>query len=156
MKWGSSVSENPDLSLVHKTDLAAYYAKKNTIYMISSQPVPGVFYGFYNDKLFAAFIKLRSHNQCSSLKDAFDTKYGDAKSTFDPESGQRVDRWENGNVIIKLKMIEDKGQFKIAFYYAPLSNSLNEERLENIPPGTYNLSAPKAGDSTREVPLLDK
>jgi hypothetical protein len=51
-------------------------------------------------------------------------------------------------------MIEDKGQYKLAFYYAPLSTTLNEERLENIPPGTYNLSAPKAGESIQEVPLL--
>lgn len=154
MKWGSSVSENADLSKVHETALAVYYAKSNTFYQVSSQPVAGVFYGFYDDKFFAVFVKLRSPDQFSKLKQAFDTKYGDAKSSFNTQSKQRVYRWKDGDVKIKLKMIEAKGQFKMAFYYSPLSTKLNEERLENIPPDMYKLSAPQEGESVKAVPLL--
>jgi hypothetical protein len=154
MKWGSTVSENADLSKVHETELAAYYAKPNTYYQVSRKPIPGVFYGFFNDKFFAVFVKLRSPDQFSKLKQAFDTKYGEAKSTFNSQSKQQVYRWKDGDVKIKLKMIETKGQFKMAFYYAPLSTQLNEERLENIPPEMYKLLAPKEGESAKAVPLL--
>ena len=43
--------------------------------------------------------------------------YGAAKSSFNTQSKQRVLRWNDGDVKIKLKMIEAKGQFKMAFYY---------------------------------------
>jgi hypothetical protein len=154
MKWGSSVAENADLTKVHETALVAYYAKPNTTYQMSSQPIPGVFYGFYKDKFFAAFFKLRSADQFSRLKRAFDTKYGAAKSSYNTESKQQVYRWKDGNVKIKLKMIEARGQFKMVYYYAPLSTKLNEQRVENIPPGLYKLLSPHKGEPTKTVPLL--
>jgi hypothetical protein len=156
MKWGSSVAENADLTKVHETAFAAYYAKPNTYYQMSSQPIPGVFYGFYHDKFFAAFIKLRSPNQFLKLKQAFDTKYGDAKSSYNTLSKQQVYRWKDGDVKIKLKMIEAKGQYEMVFYYAPLSTKLNEQRLENIPPGLYELISPHEGESAKALPLLDE
>jgi hypothetical protein len=33
------------------------------IYRAANQPVPGVIYGFFQDRLFAVYIKLRSPNQ---------------------------------------------------------------------------------------------
>lgn len=154
MKWGSSVAENADLKKVHETAFVAYYVKPNTYYQMSSQPIPGVFYGFYHDKFFAAFIKLRSADQFSKLKQAFDGKYGKAKSSFNTHSKQQVYRWKDGNVKIKLKMIEARGQFEMVFYYAPLSTQLNEQRLEAIPPGLYKLISPREGESAKALPLL--
>ncbi|MGD9137110.1 MAG: hypothetical protein PVH42_10125 [Desulfobacterales bacterium] len=154
MKWGSSLSENPDLSEVYETPLAVYYAKPSTLYQVSNQPIPGVFYGFYDDKFFAVFVKLRSPDQFAKLKQAFDTKYGDAKSFFSTQSKQQVYRWKDGDVKIKLKMIEAKGQYKMAFYYTPLSRKLNEERLENIPSDIYKQSVPPEGESAKAAPLL--
>jgi hypothetical protein len=154
MKWGSSVAENADMLKVHESALAVYYAKPNTFYKISNQPVPGVFYGFYDDKFFAVFVKLRSSDQVSKLKREFDTKYGAAKSSFNTQSKERVYRWKDGDVKIKLKTIEAKWQFKMAFYYSPLSTKLNEERLENIPPDIYTQSVPQEGESLKAAPFL--
>jgi hypothetical protein len=155
MKWGSSVAQNTDLKKVHETELAAYYAKPETFYQVSNQPIPGVFYGFFDDKLFAVFVKLRSPNQFTMLKEAFTTKYGDPKSSFNSLTKQRVYRWKDGDVKIKLKMIEAKGQFKMAFYYSPLSTELNEERLENIPDNIYPPIPPEA-ESAKTKPLLSE
>ena len=155
MKWGSSISENGDLKKVHETDLVSYYARPNTIYQLSNQLVPAVFYGFYNDKFFAVFVKMHTPHQFSELKKAFDAKYGAAKSTFNSLAKQQVYRWRDGDVKIKLKKIEATGQFKLAFYYAPLSAKLNEERLENIPPELYKMTATQKKESVKAAPLLD-
>ena len=155
MKWGRAVTENAGLSKVHEADRAVYYAKPNTRYQISDQPVAGVFYGFYDDKFFAVFVKMHTPAQFAELKKAFDTQYGPSKSSFNSQTKQQVYRWKDGDVKIKLKKIEATGQFKLAFYYAPLSQKLNEERLENIPPEIYKLSASQEGESTKSVPLLD-
>jgi hypothetical protein len=92
--------------------------------------------------------------QFAELKKAFDTQYGAAKSSFNSQTKQQVYRWKDGDVKIKLKKIEATGQFKLAFYYAPLSTKLNEERLEDIPPEIYKLSASQEGESTESAPLL--
>jgi hypothetical protein len=154
MKWGSTVTQNAGLSKVHEANRAVYYAKPNTLYKISDQPVAGVFYGFYNDKFFAVFVKMHTPAQFTELKKAFDAQYGAAKSSFNKQSKQQVYRWKDGDVKIKLKKIEATGQFKLAFYYAPLSTKLNEERLEDIPPEIYKLSASQEGESTESAPLL--
>jgi len=154
MKWGSTVAENAGLSKVHEANRAVYYAKPNTRYQISDQPVAGVFYGFYNDKFFAVFVKMHTPAQFDELKKAFDAQYGVAKSSFNSQTKQRVYRWKDGDVKIKLKKIEATGQFKLAFYYAPLSTQLNEERLEDIPPEIYKLSTSQEGESTKSAPLL--
>ncbi|MGD9237887.1 MAG: hypothetical protein PVF09_14480, partial [Desulfobacterales bacterium] len=133
---------------------AVYCAKPNTRYQISDQPVAGVFYGFYNDKFFAVFVKMHTPAQFDELKKAFDAQYGVAKSSFNSQTKQRVYRWKDGDVKIKLKKIEATGQFKLAFYYAPLSTQLNEERLEDIPPEIYKLSTSQEGESTKSAPLL--
>jgi hypothetical protein len=65
-----------------------------------------------------------------------------------------VYRWKDADVKIKLKMIEAKGQFKMAFYYSPLSLKLNEERLENIPADIYKQSVTPEGESVKASPLL--
>ena len=155
MQWGSTVAENAGLSKVHEANRAAYYARPNTRYQISDQPVAGVFYGFYNDKFFAVFVKMHTPAQFDELKKAFDAQYGVAKSSFNSQTKQQVYRWKDGDVKIKLKKIEATGQFKLAFYYAPLSTQLNEERLEDIPPEIYKLSASQEGESTKSAPLLD-
>ena len=93
--------------------------------------------------------------QFAELKKAFDAQYGTAKSSFNTQSKQQVHRWKDGDVKIKLKKIEATGQFKLAFYYAPLSTKLNEERLENIPPEIYKLSADQESEAPKSAPLLD-
>ena len=103
---------------------------------------------------FAVFVRLRSLDQFSKLKQAFETKYGDAKSSYSSQSKQQVYRWRDGDVKIKLKMIETMGQFKMACYYSPLSTQLNEKRLEDIPPDLYKLIAPKEGETAKVAPLL--
>lgn len=156
MKWGSSIADNAGLSKVHEAERVVYYFRPDTLYQISDEPVAGVFYGFYKDKFFAVFVKMHTPHQFSELKKAFDAKYGAAKSTFNSLSKQQVYRWKDGDVKIKLKMIEATGQFKLAFYYAPLATKLNEERLENIPPELYKLTVSKQSQSVKSVPLLDE
>jgi hypothetical protein len=154
MEWGSSVAQYDDLTKVHETNTAAYYAKSNTLYQLSSQPIPGVFYGFYRDRFFAVFVKLQSPQQFTEIKKSFNLKYGHPKSTFYPESKQRVYRWNDGDVKIKLKMKEDIWQYKMVFYYKPLSVKLNEEQLESLPPNTPIPNSSQEGETVKTAPLL--
>ena len=156
MKWGSSISEYDELTKVHEVNQAAYYANANMVYQSANQPIPGVFYGFYRDQLFAVFIKLRSPDQFSQLERQFTTKHGKPETTYYPETRQTVHRWEDADVKIKLKMKESTREFKLAIYYAPLAASLNQEQLESIPSDAYDKAPPKKDTTVKSAPLLDE
>ena len=114
MNWGSSKSEYDELAKVHQTGQATFYVNSNMSYQTAKQPVPGVFYGFYMDQLFAVFIKLRSPDQFSHLERQFRAKHGKPKTDNNAESGQTVYRWKDGDVKIKLKMRESPSEYKLA------------------------------------------
>ena len=155
MKWGSSISEHDELTKVHEINQAAYYANSNMVYQSANQPVPGVFYGFYRDQLFAVFIKLRSPDQFSQLERQFTTKHGSPKATYYPETSQTVYRWQDADVKIKLKLKESVPEYKLAIYYAPLAAGLNQEQLENIPSAAYDKAPSPKATTQKSAPLLD-
>jgi hypothetical protein len=46
-------------------------------------------------------------------------------------------------------------EYKLAFYYSPLADSLNREQLEQLPAQAYGPDPPKKADAVKSVPLLD-
>jgi hypothetical protein len=44
--------------------------------------------------------------------------------------GSTILIWQAGKVTIKLKHYEKEGRTKLAYYYAPLSDRLNRQRLD--------------------------
>ena len=57
--------------------------------------------------------------------------------------------------MIKLKKRKSPVEYKMAIYYAPISNRLNEEQLENIPPGIYEKAPSGKQNNSKPVPLLE-
>jgi hypothetical protein len=155
MKWGSAISQHTDLVKVHQSGQAAYYVNSSMYYQTANQMVPAVFYGFYNGRLFAVFIKLRSPAQFANLEKQFMARHGKAKTTYDQAAGLTVHRWQDQDIKIKLKMRKSPVEYKLAIYYAPLSNRLNEEQLENIPPGVYDKTPSGKENTSKPVPLLE-
>lgn len=155
MNWGSSISEYKDLAKVHEAGQAAYFANLNMSYRTANQPIPGVLYGFYRDQLFAVFIKLRSPDQFSHLERQFSRKYGMPKIENYATAGQKVYRWKDADVKIKLKLKESPGEYKMAIYYAPLAAKLNQENLEKVPEAALESTPHKKDKAVKSAPLLD-
>jgi hypothetical protein len=154
MKWGSSIAEYSELTKVHEVNQAAYYANSNMTYKSANQSVPGVFYGFYREKFFAVFIKLRSPDQFSHLERQFRTKHGAPKTTHDAANQQTVYRWIDRNLRIKLKMKESAAEYKLAIYYSPLAAKLNEEQLEQMAPEVFGQMPSKKDNAAKSSPLF--
>ncbi len=156
MRWGGAVSEYNHLTRIRETDRVAYYINSDMIYRASNQPVTAVIYGFYEDRLFAVFIKLHTPDQFNNLKRHFGAKYGKPKVEINQENRQSAYRWEDADIKIKLKMNESDLEIKLAMYYSPLAEQLNEERLENIPDDVFIRPPPETGRTVKSAPLLDK
>jgi hypothetical protein len=121
-------------------------------YETANQPVPAVYYGFYQNRFFAAFVKLRSPDQFSHLKRQFTQKYGEPKSTRNA-SGLTVYRWRDKKVTIKLKLRESPVEYKMAMYYRPLASWFNQNQLENAAPDTPSQKSGGHQDSN-PTPLI--
>jgi hypothetical protein len=156
MRWGAPISEHSQLKKIRETDRISYYVNPEMIYRASNQPVTAVIYGFYEDRLFAVFIKLHTPDQFNNLKRHFSAKYGKPKSEFNPQNRQSVYRWKDGDIKIKLKMIEPNREFKLGMYYSPLAERLNDEQFENIPDDVFSPSPSESGRTVNSAPLLDK
>ena len=155
MKWGSFISDYDQLTKVHEKTHTAFYVKTSMRYHTANQQVARVSYGFYRNQFYAAFIKLRSADQFSHLAQQFSEKHGEPKITYEDVGRQVIYRWNVADVKIKLKMKNTIGDYKLAFYYSPLADSLNQEQLEQIPANAYGPDPSKEADSVKSVPLLD-
>jgi len=155
MKWGSSISDHDDLTRVAEKNQAAFYVKSKTRYHSANQRVARVSYGFYRNHLYAAFVRLRSVDQFSHLAQKFSEKYGESKVTYEEAGRQVIYRWKVADVKIKLKMKNSINEYKLAVYYSPLADSLNQDQLEQASAKAYGPEPSKEADSFKSVPLLD-
>ena len=155
MTWASSVSQYSYLTKVRESNQVDYYVNSKMAYQVVNQSVTNVFYGFYKDKFFAVYIKLRSRDQFDHLKLLFSKNYG--KPTVEKNAiGQNVVyRWRDGDVKIKVKMKESSGDIKLAVYYTPVSAMLNEEYLEQTEPDSFDPIVSGEDKSVNAAPLLD-
>ncbi len=140
MDWDSPIGQHRQLSLVRSQGSVSYYTNRDMVYQAANQPVPGVIYGFYQDRLFALYIKLGSPNQAYYLEERFRAQFGPAKVTT--HGGQTVYRWKDDNLKIKLKVRESGPEIKLGIYYRPLSDALNRTQAEAPPPGTFQPQPP--------------
>lgn len=156
MTWASSVSQYSHLTKVRVSDQVDYYVNSKMIYQVVNQSVSDVFYGFYKDKFFAVYIKLRSRDQFDHLKLLFSENYG--KPTIEKNvAGQLVVyRWKEGDVKLKVKMKEAVGEIKLAVYYTPISAMLNEENLEKTKPANFDQTVSVDDKAVKTAPLLEK
>ena len=155
MQWASDITQYDHLTKVRESKKVAYYVNSNMIYQIGSQAVPDVFYGFYNDRFFAVFIKLRSPDQFYRTNRRFSARYGDPKVVHNSVSQQVIYRWKDADVKIKLKMRESIKEIKLAIYYSPISTKLNEERLEQEKLDVNGPCPSKEDKTVKSAPLLD-
>lgn len=105
-----------------------YYVNLNERYEIPGFPKPVVFYGFLDGKLYAAYVRLDSAAAYAALKKDLTDKYGAPK--VKQEGDTVINRWQEGEVKIKLKADMKNAVMKLAYYYEPASkdrNILSEE-----------------------------
>ncbi len=153
LTWASHVRDHGHLIRVRAAGPASYYVNRHMTYQAANQPVPGVVYGFFQDRFFAVYIKLRSPDQVYYLEKHFRTAYGPAKVTGGRSGEQTVYRWKDDDLKIKLKVNESSREIKLGIYYQPLSSQLNRMQAEEVPPGTFRM-APADDDATELSPLL--
>ena len=128
VKWGAGASTDENLKEIRKDKEVTYYVKPGQNYIIDDIRLGEPIYGFFNDKFFGAFINFESNEHVETIKNFLDKEYGPVRAQL--RVTQTIYIYDYHDIKIKLKRFENKGTFKLGFYYTPLSTKLNESRME--------------------------
>ena len=128
LSWGTDLSTIENLSELSRKENVGYYFRFNEIGLVYNTYVDRVVYGFYQNKFFAVYFRIKSRKDFDKIKESMTSDYGL------PRAQLRVNRtiyiWEHKNINMKMKFYKKAGNHKLAYYYTPLSRKLNESRLE--------------------------
>jgi hypothetical protein len=133
VKWGTNISELPTFKKLSGKEDLAYYENPTKAYTVFEIENPSVVYGFYKDQFFATYIQVDTFKVFERVKAHISEKFGTPKTILRMKSQQTIYRWKHQNIKIKLKLFELEGKMKLAFYYTPLSDKLNEAQLGSFP-----------------------
>ncbi len=133
IKWGTNISELPDFKKISEKGDVAYYRNPARVYTVYEVENPSVIYGFYKGEFFATYIQVGTYTVFERVKNHLSEKFGEPKTTLQMKTRQTIHRWKHQKIKIKLKLYELEGKMKLAFYYTPLSNRLNEAEHGDFP-----------------------
>lgn len=148
VKWGTNISELPNFKKLSGQEDVAYYENPTKIYTVFEVENPSVIYGFYKDQFFATYIQVDTFKVFERVKDHISEKFGTPKTILRMKSRQTIYRWKHQGIKIKLKLFELEGKMKLAFYYTPLSDKLNEAQLGSFPTAPERVTG--LDDSTKQ------
>jgi hypothetical protein len=154
IQWGAPVARQEGLSRLYDKQNVVYYIQPHIVHTINGIPVSNVVYGFYDDKFFAVYIQLESEEVFGEFRKYFKSKYGIPDKTVSTKTGETVYRWKHGDIKIKLKTKEENYRMKLAFYYTPISQKVNEEQLEKFHDKSLQFFPIKKDEKPEMMPLL--
>jgi hypothetical protein len=139
VRWGTDISELKGFVKLWQKDSVSFYLKPGVNHTVYDIRIPSVVYGFYSDKFFAAYAKIDDPAVFSRLRSELTAEYGDPRITQTMKNDQQIFSWKKGNIKLKLKQNRQDGNMKLAFYYMPLSEIVNEAQQEELQEKTWSL-----------------
>lgn len=151
--WQTRADGIKGLTHIRDNGPVSYYTNPSELHRLFDQDVPGVIYGFYHDRFFAAFVKIDSLEMFSKVREQMAAKYGDPDQSYSTKSEQTVYKWKSGPVKIKLKISEKERTMKLVYYYTPIAEKVNEDDLEAEQRKTPRLFPLKKGEARDFIQL---
>jgi len=132
--WGTPAEQLQGFTKVAEDQDVSYYMNSEKQLKVFDALVSYVVYGFYKQQFFAVFINMDSIVAFSKVKKYINDKYGPPDIAMDTKRNLKTYAWKQDKVKIKLKSYDNENNMKLSFYYAPISRTLNEERVEAYHP----------------------
>ena len=154
LPWGTDLSKMDGFKKVENKDTVSYYKNPDKAYTIDNLTVRDVVYGAYLRQFFAVYIHADALENYAKIRQYLTAKYGEPnKRSMTMANEQRISSWKDKKVKIKLKYYVVDGKLKLAFYYTPISNALNEAQHEEFINQKYQF-LPLDKKPTGGIPLL--
>lgn len=131
-KWGESISFYPELDRLHSKRNVTYYSNPGEFYTIDDLSINDVVFGFYKESLFAVYIRINTLEKFDEVRQYLQTKYGLPGTKTSAVDYVNTLTWKYQDITIKLKTDQINGKMKLAFYYRPLSLTLNADESKEV------------------------
>jgi hypothetical protein len=150
--WQTDLSNSSNFLKIEEKEDLSYFVNPTVKYVINEIQIPKVVYGAYKNKFFAVYIDIEEYDVYRQIKKYITQKYGKSKNKmlFNPDRTIHV--WKHHETKIKLKLNQQSGKIKLAFYYVPISAKVNlkqQEELEAVSSRSIKV------DKERAVQALD-
>jgi hypothetical protein len=155
LKWGTDIGETRNLIRVGSNADIDYYINPEVVHTIGDIRISQVIYGFFKQRLFAAYVHIENLKVFSRIKEALQTRYGVPKVVYNERGEPSIYRWKTEKIKIKLKVDSTGGKMKTAFYYIPLSGRVNEESEEAFRENKIRFLPIERGKTPKRLPLLE-
>ena len=128
IKWGTKPDTVKGPTKVFQKGDILYLKRPAEKFILKDVDLGSVLYGFFENKFFAAYMRIRSQDDAEKLKAILNADYGPMRRQL--RIKETVYIWDYHDIKIKLKERENGTVFKLSFYYKPLSGKLNESKME--------------------------
>jgi hypothetical protein len=152
-RWKTDLSASTKFLKLNEKDEITYYVNPSVVHTFGDIKIYQVIYSCYTNQFFAVYIQIDNYETFNQMKDHISEKYGRPKMTIKINPDRTIYIWKHHDAKVKLKLNEETGDMKLAFYYTPLSRKVNEERLEAYQ--ETNKGFLKKVDKERAVETLD-
>lgn len=130
MAWRTGAAQIGQLDKLYAKGQVEYYALPSKAALVGDVTLAKVIFGFYQNKFFSAFMEIQSESDFSMIRKYLKETFGPWKQSQTMAEMGLVYQWKSGDVKIKLKANRKSGRMKLAFYFLPISFSLNEQRMD--------------------------
>ena len=128
IQWGAKPDTVEGPTRVHQKGDIVYLKRPGERFILKDVDLGSVLYGFFENKFFAAFMRIRSQDDAEKLKKILSADYGPMRRQL--RVAETVYIWDFHDIKIKLKERENDAVLKLSFYYKPLSTKLNESKTD--------------------------
>lgn len=152
--WGANIASLQGFTKIYSKNPVDFYTNPQKAFQVKDAILADVVYGFADNRFFAVYIKIEDIETFSEIKKYMKSRYGIPKTSFAMKNEEGVDRWKHKDVKIKLKDNDRIGKSKLAFYYAPLSEGINEAQLEKYADSRVRVLPIERDKMPPSIPLL--
>ena len=117
IKWGTKPDTVEGPTKVFQKGDILYLKKPDEKYILKNVDLGSVLYGFFENKFFAAYMRIRSRDDAEKLKTILNGDYGPMRRQLRVK--QTIYIWDYHDIKIKLKERENGTVFKLSFYSKP-------------------------------------
>lgn len=128
--WGADIKDQRGYALLYAKGALGYYIQPDTVRTVKGFQIDRVIYGTHDDHFFSAFLLIDSMETFDAIKTYMESRYGFPKITWSVAGDQTIYKWRYKTIRVKLKFYQKDRRMKLAFYYTPIADKVNEKEAE--------------------------
>lgn len=154
IKWGQDIVDIKGFTKLYAKKEVVYYINPDEIHTLNNVQIPDVVYGFFKGQFFAVYIGVETIEIFDDMRRYLKSEFGLPDRSISTKNQETIYKWKYQNIKIKLKVREEDNRMKLAFYYMPLSSTLNEEQLETFHDKANRFFPVEKNKTPEMIPLL--